>query len=202
MKGLIKRTAAGLALSAGLCSLSGCVLYRQVVDPCYPERYNYQARMSVRDTFNAQAQRGHLLDQTIWSHHFEKDPNTNEDRVLRDGKTKEEIVVLTAGAKEHLKYIAFRQPVADPVIMLQRDPNSEVNFRRKVAIENYLAVLTPGRPFTVEEWDVRELNPVVLPPRYVDEKGNANPGAVNLVLPKLVTNQASGGGGGGGGGSQ
>lgn len=199
MNGFIKKTVAGLAVSAGLSTLGGCVLYRQCVDPCYPERYNYQARMSVRDTFNAQANRGHMLDQTIWSHHFEKDSRNGEDLVTKDVKTKEERVVLTSGAKEHLKYIAFRQPVADCVIMLQRDVNSDVNFRRRLAIENYLVTLAPGRPFVVEEWDVRELGPVVLPPRFQDEKGQPNPGSSILVLPKMITGSTTSSGGSGSG---
>lgn len=199
MKGFIKKTMKGLALSAGLCSLGGCVLYRQLVDPCYPERYNYQARLAVRDTFNVQANRGHMLDQTIWGHHFEKDPaNSAEDFLVRDPKTKEERVALTSGAKEHLKYLAFRQPIPDPVILLQHDPNGEVNFRRKLAIENYLTTIMPGRPFVIEEWDVREISPVVLPPRYVDEKGKPDPASVNLILPPNISGSSSSSGGSGG----
>jgi len=198
MNGFIKKSVAGLAISAGLSSLGGCVLYRQVVDPCYPERYTSMARMSVKDTFNAQAQRGHTLDQTIWGHHFEKDGKTGDDVLVKDAKTKEERVTLTAGAKEHLKYIAFRQPTPDPVVMLQRDVNNEVNFRRKLAIENYLATLMPGRPFVVEEWDVRELNPVVLPPRFQDQQGNPNPGSSQLILPQMISGSTTSGGGSGG----
>ena len=38
MKGFIPRTALGLSL--GLMSLAGCAYYREVVDPCWPQRYN------------------------------------------------------------------------------------------------------------------------------------------------------------------
>jgi hypothetical protein len=178
------------------------VLYRQLVDPCWPERYNYEARMATREVFNAQAQRGHVLDQTIWSHHFEKDQRSGDDLVTKDPKSKEQTVALTPGAKEHLKYLAFRKPVADPHIYLQRDLSSEVNFRRKVAIENYLATLVPGRPFVIEEIDERELTPVVLPPRYADEKGKPDPKAVELILPKSISGSTTSGGSGGGVGGQ
>lgn len=163
MKGLIRKTAVGLIASAGLCSLGGCVLYRELVDPCYPERYSAQARSEVREVANAQANAGHVLDQTVWEYFFEKDPRTGEDLVSKDAKTKDSTVALTPGAKEHLRYIAFRAPAPDPVIYLQHDPSGEVNWRRKVAVENFLATIAPGRPFAIQEIDVRDIRPIDVP---------------------------------------
>jgi len=160
MKGFFRKTAALVLTGAGLCSMGGCVLYRQLVDPCWPERYNHQARSSVREVTNAQANAGHVLDQTIWGYHFEKDPRTGDDLVSKDAKTKESTVTLTPGAREHIRYLALRQPVPDANIFLQHDANSEVNWRRKVAIENYLATIVPGRTFLIQEIDVRDIAPV------------------------------------------
>jgi len=187
MNGFIKKTAAGLLVSAGLSSLGGCVLYRQIVDPCYPERYNYQARSSVREVANAQANAGHTLDQTVWEYFFDKDPRTGEDLVTKDAKTKDAFVTLTPGGKEHLRYIALRPPVPDPVIYLQHDVNSEVNWRRKVAIENFLTTIAPGRTFVIQEIDARDIRPVDverLKMKHIDYKN-----------PFVSSGSGSGGGG-------
>ena len=42
MKGFIPRTVLGLTLC--LSSLAGCSCYREIVDPCWPERYNAMAQ--------------------------------------------------------------------------------------------------------------------------------------------------------------
>src|SRR5438270_4719522 len=108
MNGFIKATAAGLCLGAGLNALVGCTHYREIVDPCWPERYNAEARLSVRETFGAQVHNGHVLDQTVWNYHFEVDPKTG-------GPTDK----LTEGGKEHLKYLTRRMPAPDPTLFLQ-----------------------------------------------------------------------------------
>src|SRR5438552_7180041 len=107
MNGFVKATVAGLCLGTGF-TLVGCSEYRQVVDPCWPHRYNAEARHSVRETFGAQAHNGHVLDQTVWNYHFEVDPKTG-------GPTD----TLNAAGMEHLHYLARRQPVPDPAIYLQ-----------------------------------------------------------------------------------
>ncbi|HMF16493.1 MAG TPA: hypothetical protein VKE98_04765, partial [Gemmataceae bacterium] len=74
MKGFITKNTLRLCLSgACLVSLIGCYHYRELVDPCWPERYNSVARHGVRDMFYAQADKGHLLEQTVWNWHFETD---------------------------------------------------------------------------------------------------------------------------------
>src|SRR5579862_3305478 len=73
MKGFITQFAAGSLLSAGVFVVAGCSHYRDVVDPCWPDRYDKIARDSVHEMTNAQADKGHLLDQTVWNWHFEKD---------------------------------------------------------------------------------------------------------------------------------
>jgi hypothetical protein len=148
MKGFIPRTLLGLAL--GLCSLAGCAGYREIVDPCWPERYNALARQSVNDATNVQAANGHVLDQTLFNYHFEHDPKTG----LASDK-------LNAAGIEHLKYISRRRPAADTHIFLataQDIPGlagkpvdkaiaerNELDDRRKTSVQQYLALQTGGR---------------------------------------------------------
>ena len=96
MKGLIRKAAAALCCLAGVGGL-GCYTYRDLVDPCYPERYNYQARQEVVASYTPQEQNGHVLDQTVWNYDFE--PGTDR---------------LTGGGLEHLAYLARRRPQPDP----------------------------------------------------------------------------------------
>jgi hypothetical protein len=138
MNGFIRKAALGVCLGASLSALSGCVsAYRQCVDPCWPERYNYMARQSVRETFNAQAANGHTLDQTIWNQHFE--PGTNK---------------LTRQGEEHLKYIARRMPAPDPRVFVQvaydgkGDPKS-LNDQRAQAVQDYLGKIAAFRNMPV-----------------------------------------------------
>ena len=91
MKGFIPRTALGLGLS--LFTLAGCAAYRDIVDPCWPERYNYMARQEVKEGFAPQVQNGHVLDQTVWNYHFEaKKTGEPGDQLNAAGFT---IVVIT-----------------------------------------------------------------------------------------------------------
>lgn len=143
MKGLIRKCLSVLGLTGGLALAVGCDHYRNLVDPCWPERYSYQSRTTIRETFAAQANNGHVLDQTVWSYHFE--PGTDK---------------LTAAGKAHLAVLARRRPAVDPTIYLQmaddlaydpKDPNklaserAGLHAKRAQAIQNYLAAHTAGR---------------------------------------------------------
>ncbi len=94
MNGFIKTTVAGLCLGSGLTVMVGCYQYRQWVDPCWPERYNAEARVERARHSGAQAHNGHVLDQTVWNYHFEVDPKSGlpTDR-------------LNVAGMEHLKYL-------------------------------------------------------------------------------------------------
>src|SRR2546423_1968474 len=104
MNGFIPRTV--LALSTSLLLLAGCATYREVVDPCWPERYSSMARQSVNEATNAQAFNGHVLDQTVWNYHFEVDAR-NEPSAR-----------LNAAGIEHLNYLSRRRPTPDAHIFL------------------------------------------------------------------------------------
>src|SRR4051812_27460778 len=108
MNGFIPQRLWTLGMAAGVSGwLAGCANYRDVVDPCWPARYNHEARQSVRDTFDAQAYNGHVLDQTVWNYYFEADPKGNPtDR-------------LAPGGVEKLMYLVRRRPYPDCKIFLQ-----------------------------------------------------------------------------------
>src|SRR5260370_35846808 len=94
MKGLMRRAAVLLGGAGALVGSLGCYGYRDVVDPCYPERYEYASRKEVHDLFCPQVQNGHVLDQTVWNYMF--DPGTDR---------------LTAGGRGHPASPARRRPV-------------------------------------------------------------------------------------------
>jgi hypothetical protein len=120
----------------------GCQVYRNLVDPCYPQRYEFMARKEVNEAFIPQVQNGHVLDQTVWNYMFE----VGTDR-------------LTTGGLAHLAYLARRRPCPDTVVYLQTaqdviyDPVSpdkmvavrqELDLKRGQAIERYMVAQTAG----------------------------------------------------------
>jgi hypothetical protein len=148
MNGFITRTCGLACLAAGLAALAGCRLYDHYVDPCYPERYEWEARQPVYEAFGVQAANGHVLDQTVWSYQFE--PGTDK---------------LTQAGMLHLDYLARRRPQADPKIWLQAasdipyDPaavekyvnvREELNQKRIQAVYRYLQAHTAGQPVAFE----------------------------------------------------
>ncbi len=122
---------------------AGCwCCYWDKVDPCYPERYEYQARETVDHTMNTQIINGHILDQTIWNAYF--DPGTDR---------------LTPAGMRQLASLARRRPNPDPVIYLQTacdiaiDPvkleesfeaRNRLDVGRKIAVERFMLAQTGG----------------------------------------------------------
>jgi len=143
MKGIIRKASAALLCAAGVGGL-GCVdSYRDLVDPCYPQRYEAQARQEVAASYAPQIANGHVLDQTVWDYDFE----AGTDR-------------LTGGGLEHLAYIARRRPQPDPIVYLQTaqdvayDPakpdemasrRQDLDAKRVVAVQQFLTAQTAGR---------------------------------------------------------
>jgi hypothetical protein len=147
MKGLITKALAAAGGSAVL-ALAGCCStdcsYSDLVDICYPQRYEAMSRREVNEAMAPQLNNGHVLDQTVWDDYFEA------------GTDK-----LTPGGQEHLKYLARRRPHADPVIYLQAaqdvtyDPahpeayvkaRADLNNKRVQAIETFLGAYTAAAP--------------------------------------------------------
>jgi hypothetical protein len=121
----------------------GCFQYRDLVDPCYPERYEYMARKEVNAAFAPQVQNGQVLDQTVWNYQFDTGKAT-----------------LNQAGIAHLAYIARRRPHPDTTVYLQtasdivynpEAPESMVAERQKLdherieAIKAFLQAQTAGR---------------------------------------------------------
>ena len=195
MNGIILKSMKAALLSAGLVTMVGC--YRDVVDTCYPARYSFVAHNTVCSALKAQVNNGHVLEQTLWSWHFE------------EGKAN-----LNAAGMEQLDSLIRRRPQPDPVIYLatahqpevRYDPaapekftalRADLNERRKDAIVKYVEAMTKdpkdGSFLTVRVdcHDPTELN---LPADQAGRTISAWNGAAKGVL-------SSGGGGGGGGGA-
>jgi hypothetical protein len=148
MKGIINKTILMFCVPAGLAWTCGCESYRDVVDPCYPNRYEFASRQEVNAAFAPQVNNGHVLDQTVWNCYFE--PGTDK---------------LTPGGMEHLAYIGRRRPCPDPAVYLQTaqdipyDPSAPDKFgelrasldnKRIQAVQNYLNAQTSGRHTTFD----------------------------------------------------
>jgi hypothetical protein len=147
MNGFITRAAGLMACAAAAAAGGGCY-YRDVVDPCWPERYNYLARQEVNGAMAPQVQNGHVLDQTVWNYHFE----VGSDK-------------LTAGGLEHVAYLARRRPCPDPVVYVQtaqdvlydaatpaklQEVRQDLDAKRVAAVHQFLMAQTVGRPTAFE----------------------------------------------------
>ncbi|HYT90876.1 MAG TPA: hypothetical protein VEL76_19355 [Gemmataceae bacterium] len=146
MNGFITRAFVAGCVGAALTVLGGCRLYDRLVDPCWPERYNSQARESVEEAFGTQVFNGHILDQTVWADFFE--PATDK---------------LTLGGQTYLTHLARVRPHPDPKVYLQTatandvvyDPAApekgvnarrELNQKRVEALYKFLNYATADRP--------------------------------------------------------
>src|SRR5205085_8762140 len=201
MNGFVGKAVVLLGWAGALAGMAGCHTYRDLVDPCYPERYEYQARAEVNGAFAPQVSNGHVLDQTIWNYHFE----AGTDR-------------LTPGGLEHLAYLARRRPAADPVIYLQTahdvayspdKPGSltakraDLDAKRAVAIKSYLAEQTAGS--RAIDFQVMVHNPppdIGLAAVPVDNSLRLLYSSPRATLPGTAGVSTSGGGGAGGGGGR
>lgn len=151
MKGLMKTALAAACLAGGLGSIGchgGGERLSNCIDPCHMERYGAAARQEVITAFTPQVQNGRILDQTIWNYQFEA------------GTDK-----LTAGGQDKLDQIVRRRPQPDPRVFLATardisfaadrpddyaDARRELDVKRTVAVQKYLAAQTAGRPIPFE----------------------------------------------------
>lgn len=188
---------AGWAMALlSLVSVTGCYgTFHELVDPCYPERYNCKAREEVNDYRNAQVQNGLILEQTLFVHHF--NPASE---------------MLHPGGVALLQRLANRRPYPESVVYIQTAQNNydldfkkpeeyankrkELDEKRRVEVEKFLKMERPDVNFTV----------VVSNPPKVGISGAEGRAAVNnirgtargyFMIPGF---QDTGGGGGSGGG--
>ncbi len=187
---------AGWAMALlSLVSATGCYgTFHEVVDPCYPERYNCKAREEVSDLRAAQVQQGLIYEQTLFVHHFNPASET-----------------LHPGGIALLQRLANRRPAPEAVIYLQTAQNNydldykkpeeyaskrkELDDKRKLEIEKFLKMERPDVNFTV----------VVSNPAKVGISGSEGRAAVNDIRSSakgsfMIPGFSGGGGGGGSGG--
>ena len=143
MKGIIATISAAV-FGLGLLTAVGCddFAYHDLVDPCYPERYEFLARQEVNASMAPQMHNGDILNRTVWNYHFE--PGSDK---------------LTPGGQEQLKYMVRMRPHPEPVVFLQTaedityDPSAhekytiaraELNSRRCQAVHSFLTAYTAG----------------------------------------------------------
>ncbi len=149
MKGLVAKAATAATLVGSLSSSGGCYHYQRVVDPCWPQRYNYTSRREVISAFAPQVQNGHTLDQTLFNYHF----------IEGSGE-------LTDGGRDALDTIMRRRPAPDPRVFIAtardlgydpKDPDKlvanrrELDDKRAASVQTYLAAQTAGRPV---QWEI------------------------------------------------
>ncbi len=190
MKGIFARTVAAAGL-LGVAGLIGCCGYKDVVDPCYPQRYNWQAQEEVCEPLGTQINNGHILDQTLWNHYFVP------------GKA-----ALSRSGIDKLDQLVQRRPYPDPVLYLatahdiayipEAPVENYIQARRKLdserieAVQKYLAAVTPPRDIKyqvfVHDPQVPSLRATAMAKSIV---GNTN----------SFTGTMGGGAAGGGGGS-
>ncbi len=143
-----------LACAGAPLAVTGCYEYKDLVDPCYPQRYEHMAEHEVLEGLSAQVNKGHMLDQTVWNYHFE----VGTDK-------------LNAMGIEHLAQLARRLPQPDTLLFLQTaqmttgdtqprdlvyDPanpdklaasRSDLDAKRAAAIRNFMQANTAGRGY-------------------------------------------------------
>jgi hypothetical protein len=184
MNGFIK-TAVGLCL---LGSVGCCYCLRDLYDPCWPQRYDHQARMAVVETMNAQAHNGHILDQTIWNWHFVRGPKG------------EPTAVLHPAGLDHLRYLVRRQPCPDPRVFLQTaqdigyDPanveaviegRGRLDAERQEAVHKFLQFASAGR---IGEWQVLVIDPAEVGIAAIPIGGMGQPTSINGAIQQMYGN--------------
>ena len=195
MNGFIKKATTAWCLAGGLVVGAGCCGYQNLVDPCYPERYNAQAQREVIEPLTTQVHNGHILDQTIWNWMFE----ANSDK-------------LTPAGQEHLANIVRHRPTADPCVYVATAQPDEI-FRydsanpkafeeqrksldtsRVKAVEAFLSAAASGRNLTFQVLVHDPAEP------YAPANGIGNSVRGWYGAFTGTNGGAAGGGGGGGGG--
>lgn len=202
------KTLATASMAIAAVSSVGCAMnradrpgledrYHNVVDPCWPQRYNSVARDEVLAPFAAQATNGEIIAHTLWNYHFE------------NGSDK-----LTPAGVEALDVIIHKRPAPDGNVYLQtsrdipydqdkadkfKSDRAALDNKRIASIQKYLSVqsaakgtnfnvtlVDPSDPAFYARYPVNAITQ--LPSRYVPTLGGGAGGG------------GSGGGGGGGGG--
>ena len=132
--GTIGCTHTGQPASEG--AAGGGAVYRQFVDPCYPERYNAQARAEVLAPFAIQVNNGNVLNQTIWNWYFE--PGT--DKLTGAGRAKLDSIAQTRPAPDTRLYLQAARdvPVTPESIDKVGATRDDLTSKRAAAVQKYM----------------------------------------------------------------
>lgn len=116
---------------------------KDLYDRCWPVRYSNLAHRAVNRAFTPQVQNGHVLEQTVWNHHFECGT-----------------AMLNPAGQATLQQISRRRPEPDRTVYvatsldLPYDPacpdrycaaRQELDALRVAAVQKYLVGLNCGR---------------------------------------------------------
>ncbi len=193
MKGFMKKTLALFWIAGALASV-GCQdgeRYRNLVDPCHMERYGAVARQEVITGFTPQVHNGRILDQTIWNYHFD----SGTDKLNPSGMDKLDQLVRRRPEPDQRVFLATARDLIYNVDKPDEyaETRRDLDAKRSIAIQKYLAVQTAGRPM---QFDVLIHDPA----------DPAIPGAgIRNAISTQRTNYTGvltrGGGGGAGGGA-
>jgi hypothetical protein len=120
----------------GECAAGGGAVYRQFVDPCYPERYNAVARSEVLAPFAAQVNNGSVLNQTLWNWYFD----AGTDHLNPAGRAKLDSIAQTRPAPDTKLYLQASRDVVVTNENLDKvgAMRDELTVRRAAAIQRYM----------------------------------------------------------------
>lgn len=133
--GTIGCTHTGQPASEG--AAGGGAVYRQFVDPCWPERYNAAARNEVLAPFAMQVNNGSVLNQTLWNWYFE--PGT--DKLTSAGRAKLDSIAQSRPAPDTRLYLQAARDVAVTPENIDRvgTTRDALTSKRAAAVQKYMA---------------------------------------------------------------
>ena len=212
MKRIVRAATAALAVAgigtigcthtgqpAGEGAAGGGAVYRQFVDPCWPERYNATARNEVLAPFAVQVNNGNVLNQTLWNWYFE--PGT--DKLTGAGRAKLDSIAQTRPAPDTRLYIQAARDVAVTPENIDKvgATRDDLTSKRAAAIQRYMATQPAIGTLVAYEIHVHD----AVPPGIAAEfAATAYRGQTQGYTGRLPNSQSGGGGAGaqstGGGG--
>jgi hypothetical protein len=188
--------AAGIAAAASGCQNQLGERYHNLVDPCWPDRYNHTARLETLQPFQSQAVNGHTLEQTVWNYHFE----AGTDVLSIAGLQTLDLIVKRRPSPDGRVYLQTARDIAYDATAPEKlaDGRRDLDERRAKAVQKYLAAQTAARPMTFEVQVIDPSDPAISA-RY---PGNAIQQLVGQYQATLGGGVGGGAGGGGGGGAR
>lgn len=116
-------------------------------DPCWPERYSAVARQEVLAPFAQQVLNGHVINQTIWNHHFE--PGT--DRLTAAGVEKLDSLVRVRPGPDTKVYLQTARDIAanaDTVDKLLAT-RTDLDNKRAAMVAKFLSQAPQQLPYEI-----------------------------------------------------